>query len=485
MRTRTLPASSIVPRLRRAVRAAARMAARQASLSITGEATGIDAQLLQALIDPLMHLLRNAVDHGIESPQERAALGKPLEGSVRLAFTRVGRNLRISCRDDGRGLDERAIRERAMELGLIEAQAQLRSGDLARAILHPGFSTRREATQLSGRGIGLDIVQQAVTALRGTIDVHSTPGGGTEVVIEVPERMASLAVAVARSPSHVLALSIRGIEQLLPADGVVGDDTGTLRFAYEGGFIAVDYLDERLGLPRGHFEREQAAAHAAAMAPAPQGAAHRGIAAIVRRDDAELIALITPELGQTRSVVVRPLPGWMPRVDAIEGATVLGDGAVAPVIDLPALLARAPGERPSPSDAPYEPRSLPVCLVVDDSVSVRRSMETFMRDLGFAVDEAGDGIEALARIDQRIPDLAIIDLEMPRMNGIDLAATLRSEERTHRIGLIMITSRYSEKHRAMALDAGVDVFMTKPYTEDELAASVAHCLRAHTEDARR
>jgi len=122
-----------------------------------------------------------------------------------------------------------------------------------------------------------------------------------------------------------------------------------------------------------------------------------------------------------------------------------------------------------------EPRER-LILVVDDSVSVRRSMEAFMRDLGFAVDEAGDGVEALARVEQRIPDIAIIDLEMPRMNGIELAATLRSAERTHRIGLIMITSRYSEKHRAMALDAGVDVFMTKPYTEDELAASVAHCL---------
>jgi len=454
------------------------MSAKRANLTLVGETIGVDAQLLQTLIDPLAHLLRNAVDHGIEPPQEREAIGKAPEGSVRLEFHRVGRMLRISCRDDGRGLDVEAIRTRAVELGLIPAHAPLRDADLARTIMHPGFSTRRSATQLSGRGIGLDIVKQAVAALRGTIDVHSAPGAGIEVAIQVPEPMASQPVAVARSPSHALALSIRGVEQLLSPEGLIRDETGAPRFPYGDGFIAAEYLDERLGLPRGYFERElsaRAAAHPAGSIP-PH--AQRAVAAIVARDDGEMVALITPELGQTRSVVVRPLPSWMPRIDAIEGATVLGDGAVAPVIDLPALLARPRGVRTQAIAAPGESRALPLCLVVDDSVSVRRSMEAFMRDLGFAVEEAADGMEALALVERRVPDLAIIDLEMPRMNGIELAATLRSHERTHGIGLIMITSRYSEKHRAMALDAGIDVFMTKPYTEDELTASVAHCMRA-------
>jgi CheY-like chemotaxis protein len=316
--------------------------------------------------------------------------------------------------------------------------------------------------------------------LRGTVRVESHPGAGTAIEIEVPGRMVTLAAVVARSPSHVLALAVRGIEQLYPADAVVTDERGEPRFVYQDGFLPVVYLDEALGLPRGHFARESAAARALADEAALSGAVEPGIAAVVRRDDGELVVLITPELSQTRSLVVRPLPAWLPRIEAIEGAAVLGDGSVAPVIDLPTLLAREPAALPVPDEMPFEPRALPVCLVVDDSVSVRRSMETFMHDLGFAVDTAGDGVEALALVERRVPDLAIVDLEMPRMNGIELAAALRADERTHGIGLIMITSRYSEKHRAMALDAGVDAFMTKPYTEDELGAIVRSCLEART-----
>jgi chemosensory pili system protein ChpA (sensor histidine kinase/response regulator) len=196
---------------------------------------------------------------------------------------------------------------------------------------------------------------------------------------------------------------------------------------------------------------------------------------IVRGDDGAQVAVIAPEPGQTRSVVVRPLPAWLPRIDAIEGATVLGDGAVAPVIDLPMLLA-APQPATAAPAATLPVRRAPVCLVVDDSVSVRRSMESFLGDLGFEVDPAADGVEALARIERRVPDLAIVDLEMPRMNGVEFTSALRHDERTVEVPVIMITSRYSEKHRAMALDAGVDVFLTKPYTEDELARHVRRCL---------
>jgi DNA-binding response OmpR family regulator len=155
---------------------------------------------------------------------------------------------------------------------------------------------------------------------------------------------------------------------------------------------------------------------------------------------------------------------------------VLGDGAVAPVIDLPALLAGGDPIAAPVVDLPVAGRTAPVCLVVDDSVSVRRSMQTFLQDLGFEVDAAGDGIEALALIERRVPDVAIVDLEMPRMNGVELASALRAQERTVEVPIIMITSRYSERHRAMAIDAGVDVFLTKPYSEDELAGHVRRCL---------
>jgi chemosensory pili system protein ChpA (sensor histidine kinase/response regulator) len=382
--------------------------------------------------------------------------------------------LTVGCADDGRGLDLAAIRQRAVEAGLLADDAVASDADLSRMILLPGFSTKRAATQLSGRGIGLDVVQRAVQALRGTLRVDSVPGGGTRIAVRVPQRMAAVPVAVVRAGQHVLALAIRGVEQVMPADGVVVDEAGVPRLVVRDGFVPVERLDELLGLPAGHFVRE-AALERESGAGARDRPPLAQVAMIVRGDDGAEVAVIAPEPGQTRSVVVRPLPAWLPRIDAIEGATVLGDGAVAPVIDLPMLLAGPQPVAAAPVAA-LPARRAPVCLVVDDSVSVRRSMEAFLGDLGFEVDPAADGVEALARIERRVPDLAIVDLEMPRMNGVEFTSALRHDERTVEVPVIMITSRYSEKHRAMALDAGVDVFLTKPYTEDELARHVRRCL---------
>jgi chemosensory pili system protein ChpA (sensor histidine kinase/response regulator) len=476
MQSRMVAVSVIVPRLQRAVRQAARMSGKAATLAIAGEHTAIDAHLLQRLVDPLTHVLRNAVDHGIEPPEQREAAGKPPSGRIEISFARQGHVLTVGCRDDGRGLDYHAIGARAKELGLLDAGAEPSKAELARLILLPGFSTRREATQLSGRGIGMDVVQRSVHELRGTLRIESDEAAGTRVVLQVPQRLATVPVTVARAGAHVLALSIRGVEQILPADGLVEDDDGHVRFVVQDGFVAVHLLDELLGLPAGQFARELALERDArgGAGPGPQSGAAR-VAMLVRRDDGELVAVIAPDLGQTRNIVVRPLPSWLPRIAAIEGATVLGDGAVAPVIDLPLLLA-GPQAVGAPVASAAPARRGPLCLVVDDSVSVRRSMETFLGDLGFEVDSAGDGVEALALVQRRVPDLAIVDLEMPRMNGVEFTAALRHEERTVEVPVIMITSRYSERHRAMALDAGVDVFMTKPYTEDELANHIRRCL---------
>ncbi len=476
VRSRMIPVAAIAGRLQRAVRQAARISGKSVSLELIGEDVGIDAQLLQALVDPLTHLLRNAVDHGIEDPLSRAHSGKPALGRVSLVFSRHGQNLSIRCRDDGRGLDYAAIGARATELGLREAGAGAGpdAGELARVILRPGFSTRRAATELSGRGIGLDVVSSAVARLRGTLQVESMPGEGVSVLVVVPERIASLPVMVLRAAAHVLALSIRGVGSIVAAQPLLDDGAGRHSFLLEGAEIEAVRLDQALGLPAGSLRGDgHPGTTLATGGQTIDGASE--VMMIVERDDGVRVAVLAPESTQPRNVVMRPLPEWFPREAAIDGATVLGDGAVAPVIDLPALLARARGAETT--IAPDEPDDhAPRCLVVDDSVSVRRAMEAFLKDLGLSVESAADGEEALERFERSVPDLAILDLEMPRMNGLELARAIRQRSVGRRVALIMITSRGSDKHREMALAAGVDAFMTKPYTEDELASQIRRCL---------
>ncbi|MBX3591182.1 MAG: response regulator [Burkholderiaceae bacterium] len=460
LQTRTVRVDTVVPRWRRTVRQAARMAGHDVSLQVDGEATEIDAQLLQSMVEPIAHLLRNAVDHGIEPPAQRQALGKPPVGRIVLAFARDGADLVVECSDDGRGLDPQAVRERATALGLLEAGEPCDDAALARFVLIPGFSTRARATQLSGRGIGLDVVNQAVREQRGVLDIASTPGQGMRVRLRVPVRLAAVPVIVVRSPSHVLALEVRDVEEILTADRIFDDADGVRRFHGAAGPIRLVRLEDALGLPVDAF------------APPPGVEPAAPAVLQVRMPGGERVAMLVAEAGQTRNVVVRPLASFVPPIPGVDGAAVLGDGAVAPVIDLPQLLAARQDAQAAPAlDAAR--RAAPVCLVVDDSVSVRRTMELFARDLGYEVDSAADGIDALERVARRVPALVLVDLEMPRMNGVELVRALRERPDTRAVPVIMITSRSSEKHRRLALDAGVDVFLTKPYTEDALAGHIA------------
>lgn len=464
LRTRMQDVAAISPRLQRAIRQASRMAGKRVELAIEGADTAIDGQLLAALVDPLTHLLRNAVDHAIEFEAERMRHGKPPQGRVRLAFRREGATLTIRCADDGRGLDLRAIRQRAHSLGILGEGDPVGERELARVILLPGFTTRIQSTQLSGRGVGLDVVSQAIRELGGRIDIESDAGRGASFTLTVPLRMAAVPVMVARTASHVLAISVRDLRSIVAADQRVLEPDGREQLVLDGQRIDVVALETLLGLPAG------------ALLP-PGDISARQVALVVDGDAGRPIAVLAPEVGQTRQVILQPLPTWLPPIPGVAGVAVLGDGAVAPILDLARMLREQ-------RDAPVHPvrglerpdRHGPLCLVVDDSVSVRRAMEQFLRDIGMQVDVAADGLEGLACVRRRRPDLAILDLEMPRMNGIELARALRADARTADMPIIMITSRYSDRHKRVALAAGVDVFVTKPYTEDELAAQVQRCL---------
>ncbi len=463
---RMVPASSLAPRLERAVRQASRLAGKPAELQLVGDETEVDAQLLQSLVDPLTHLLRNAVDHGIETADERTMLGKPPAGRIQVRFERSGASLVIEVVDDGRGLDAGAILQRARALGWVHEGEAVSAERLASFVLQPGFSTRASATQLSGRGIGLDIVNRTVRNLRGSIAIGPAAGQGTRVRIQCPLAMALLAVTVARSRTHSVALSVRGVialtalEQPAATEVVTDHASGASRVSWEGRSLPVFDLDELLGLPAG----------------ALVSARHRRLAMIVGEGDAQ-VAVVVPELDQARHVLVRPLPAYLPAVRGREGAAVLGDGSAVAVFDIPERLRalNEHGDAVAPLALPEVPAP-PVCLVVDDSVSVRRATEAFMKDLGFEVDSASDGIDALGRLQERVPDLVVLDLEMPRMNGLELTRALRADPRTRPVPVVMITSRFSDRHRDVALAAGVDVYLTKPFSDDELAEHVQRCM---------
>ncbi len=467
LRTRMASFGSIVPRLQRTVRQAARMAGREAVLLVDGADTLVDAGMLALLVDALAHLLRNAVDHGIEPPGQRLARGKPSTGTIRLTAARSDAGLALHCADDGNGIDLDAVRERALALGLIDADARPDPSTLHSLVLANGLSTRERASQLSGRGIGLDVVRQAVDGLRGSIEIDSQPGQGTRFTIRVPLGLASMPVMLLRAPGLALALSVRGIERIVPAPppaSVRGEGVPPLRL--DGVDWPLLTIESVLGLPPDTFDDD-------AVDDTPVARS----ALLLRGADGRRSALVVPEPEAPRSVVVRPMPAFGPRRPGIGGVAVLGDGAVAPVLDLAVLLAaHADGSLDAGTAAPQRPmqaaRQMPRCLVVDDSVSVRRTMEQFVSDLGFRAEGAADGIEALERVRRHVPDLLLVDMEMPRMNGAELVRTLRADPRTAAVPVIMITSRYSERHKRLALDAGVDVFLTKPYTEDTLAARI-------------
>ena len=464
-RTRMVEVASISPRLQRTVRQAARVLNRSVDLRIQGEATMVDTQLLDRIIDPLMHLLRNAVDHGIESPEVRETLGKPATGTITLSFSTEGNNVAVRCEDDGCGLDLGAIRHRALSRGLIAPDATLTEAQVMRLIVLPGFSTREQTTQLSGRGIGMDVVQRAVVDLRGTLDMDSQSGQGSRFDLHFPVRMSTIQVMLSRSEHHLLGISVRGVEQILPAREEVGVDAQDgLTYALQGEQLNAIRLEKLMGLP-----------HEALKQPGVME-----VAMIVRDEFRQRLAIIVPELSDARTVVVKPFNPMMPHALGIDGATVLGDGSVATVIDLPDLLRDfTAGQMPGVDDAVVTSRhKLPLCLVVDDSVSVRRTMEQLMQDSGYEVVTARDGVDALGAVQLRAPDIVLVDLEMPRMNGLELTSALRNRSATKTTPVVMITSRFTDKHRQLANDAGVNAFLTKPYSEDLLLNTIDGLLRS-------
>jgi chemosensory pili system protein ChpA (sensor histidine kinase/response regulator) len=461
MRLRMVPIKTVAQRLQRGVRQACRLTGKEAELVLGGAETLMDSNVLTSMLDPLLHLLRNAVDHGIERPEERERLGKPRVGTIALDFVREGNTIVVRCHDDGAGLHYAAIRQTAIKRGLIDAQQLLAEEELGRLILQPGFSTQTHTTQVSGRGIGMDIVYSRVQELKGALHLTSEANKGCLVELRLPVSLLSTHGLLVRANQQVLAISSLGVEQILyPGAGILMQVGHTPMYQLGEDIHATTTLEALLNLaPEQSCEPE---------APRP--------ALLIREDTGRSRVVFVQEIIGSLTLVVKNLGRYIPTIKGIVGATILGDGSVTPVLDLPDLLR---GSAPACAETVVHEQvttdvasTVPRALVVDDSLSARRALAEFVRDLGFEVQTAGDGLEAVALLEHTVPDILLIDLEMPRMNGLELTAHVRSRSTTMHLPVLMVTSRSAEKHRRSAMQAGVNVYLVKPFAEDELAMHI-------------
>jgi chemosensory pili system protein ChpA (sensor histidine kinase/response regulator) len=468
MRTRMVAVSSVVSRLQRGVRQTGRLLDKSVELTIKGENTSMDSHALNDLMDPLMHILRNAVDHGIEAPDVRVAAGKPAHGRIELSFAHEGNSIVVRCRDDGAGLDYASIRRMAERKGMLRPEHDHTEDELARLILAPGFSTRDEASQVSGRGVGMDVVYSRVQEMKGMLALNSQRGQGLSVELRLPAALLATHTLIVRQHERRLAISSRGIEDIRYASRDQISEIGSRQFFRDGEKLyGLARLEDILSLP--HDRR------------ADDGEGFPVL--LMRLDDGTISAVLVQEILDSREVVMKKFGRYVPRARGVIGAVILGDGGVAPVIDLVELLhepLQRTGSGPDaavPAAGDQARNDTPRALVVDDSLSARRALAQVLKDAGYDVRTANDGLDAVNILEKFVPDIILSDMEMPRMNGLELTANVRYSEHTRHVPVIMITSRSTEKHRQMSTAAGVDVHMVKPFNDETLLQHVSRLTR--------
>ncbi|MBP6796632.1 MAG: Hpt domain-containing protein, partial [Luteimonas sp.] len=459
MRTRMVPFDALVPRLRRVLRQAASDTGKQVQLKLEGSQGELDRNVLDRMVAPLEHMLRNAVAHGIESPDRRRKAKKPEEGEVRIAVRREGSEVVLEVGDDGAGLDRAAIRARALERGLIRDDVTLGDGALDALIFEPGFSTATEVSRLAGRGVGMDVVASEVRQLGGSLDIATRKKLGTTFTLRLPQTLAvtqAVFVRIGETTFAVPIASVRGVGRI-ERDRLAQADAS---YAYGG----EDYVLHDLGLLIG-----QGAAKA-------EG--HLQMPLLLIRSGELRAAVAIDEIVGNREIVVKPVGPQVASIPGIFGATIMGDGSVVVILDVAPLVRRhAVLPRDAAPVAQPEQRRVPLVMVVDDSVTMRKVTGRVLERHNFEVMTANDGLHALERMEERVPDLMLLDIEMPRMDGYELAKHMKADPRLRDVLIMMITSRTGEKHRQRAFDLGVDRYLGKPYQEPELMRNVHELLK--------
>lgn len=461
MRTRMVQFSVVLPRLRRILRQTSEELGKQVDLRVTGAESEIDRTLLDRMVPSLEHVLRNAIGHGIEQTEKRLAAGKPEAGIISLKLAREGTDVVIAISDDGQGLDLEGIRAKAIERGMLHKRAKVGDNELMQFILEPGFSTAQEVTQISGRGVGMDVVNSEIKQLGGTLSIASEAGKGATFTVRLPFTMSVSQVLLVQVGDDVYAIPLTSVERIL-------------RISHEEleQLYASDERMYRVAEQECQFLHLGTVLHASH--PQFPGPGKKMPALLVRAGEQRVVLHVDGLIG-SREIVVKSVGAQISTVKGITGATIMGDGRVVLMLDIGAMLrtgaaAVTAGEAEAATESGHEAITV---MVVDDSITVRKVTARLLERHNMEVLTAKDGIDALTLLQQHVPDVMLLDIEMPRMDGYELAAHMRSEARLRDVPIIMITSRTGEKHRERAFALGVNRYLGKPFQEVDLLDNIS------------
>jgi chemosensory pili system protein ChpA (sensor histidine kinase/response regulator) len=471
MRVRAVPFSNLSERLYRIVRQVARELGKKAELEITGAEVELDRGVLERIGAPLEHMLRNALVHGIEDPAARAAAGKDESGRIAIALRQESNEIALIFSDDGAGLNLEALRRKGAERGLLPTDREPSEAELAQLVFASGLSTAEAVTEVAGRGVGMDVVRNEIALIGGRVDILTNRGQGTTFTVYLPLTLAVTQAVLVRSGENVIALAAAMVEQVmrLKADA--------LALSYEK--KSIDFQDRAYPL----HAMQQLLGRASAAEQHPYNSV------LLLRSGVQRVAVHVDELLGNHEIVVKSIGVQLGRVPGVTGATVLADGRIALIMN-PVQLAQRQRAAPSAPRTMNTTTSLrdtgslrdtmsmrvaaaPVVMVVDDSLTVRKITGRLLEREGYRVVTAKDGVDALEKMAESLPRVMLVDIEMPRMDGFDLARHVRADARSQGVPIIFISSRTAEKHRNQAAQIGVNAFLGKPYPEAELLQLVA------------
>ncbi|HUX65266.1 Hpt domain-containing protein [Sulfuricella sp.] len=465
MHIRMVPLSSIADRLHRIVRQTARELDKKASLEIKGGEVELDRSVLEKMTAPFEHLLRNSLAHGVESAADRIRAGKPETGAIRIEARQEGNEIVLALGDDGAGFNLKAIRRRAVQMGRLPADSDISPARLVDMVFEPGFSTAQEVTQVAGRGVGLDAVRSEITGLGGRVEAAPGEHGGVIFNIYLPLTLAVAQAVLVRTGEKIYALPSAMVEQVKEFKSAGLEEIRQKgEIEWQNNRYPLFYLPRLLG------DLEQV----------PE--THRYAMTLLLRSGNQRVAVQVDEILGNQEIVIKNIGPQLARVPGIAGATVLGNGQVALIINPAPLVQRIAMQVPAASAAaPTVPRVetvAPTIMVVDDSLTVRKITARLLAKEGYQVVTARDGVDALQHLQEIVPDVMLVDIEMPRMDGFELTKNVRSDPQTAHIPIIIITSRTAEKHRNYAMELGVNAYLGKPFQEDELLGHIAGFLKA-------
>jgi chemosensory pili system protein ChpA (sensor histidine kinase/response regulator) len=469
MRVRLVPFSNVSERLYRVARQTGKEVGKRVHLEIVGGSTEIDRGVLERMSGPFEHLVRNAIVHGIETPEKRQALGKPESGELRIDVKQEGNEIIVVFADDGAGLNLDRIRQRAIEMSLLDEHRTVSDRELAEFVFAPGFSTAHEVTELAGRGIGMDVVRSELASFGGRVLVATEAGRGTRFTAYLPLTLAVTQVVLASVAGRRFAIPsamVQLVKRFKASEVESALREGMLAFGASG-TVVLRPLAQLLGIE------------------APLALVGRQTPVALLRSGEDRLGVVVDDLTANQEVVVKNVGPQVARLTGVLGATILGSGEIVLILNPVQLIGRAP--EPSPLYAPAAPGGGAdgeaegigaTIMVVDDSLTVRRVTQRLLERQGYNVMLAKDGVDALRQMQDTLPDVLLVDIEMPRMDGYDLTRAVRSNPETQGIPILMITSRTAGKHRSLAFELGVNEYLGKPYQEDELLRLIHRHLAA-------